>query len=648
MPKASPNPLRKPLPALQVGAGVHAILGAWRLACAVWLLCASALASATHVTEPIERAHFLGAPKDFVPGMPWGSEAVAGTDVALPDVWTAERRAQYGEGWYRVRFNVSALPTVVQALYVPRASRNAAFYVNGVFVGSGGPIEDRHYRNWNRTHFYTVSETLLRPGENIIDIRLVTSEVGKDGLSRVFFGADTDLRPSFELRHFHQQTFPWIQNGINAFLIVFLTLYWILRPERSEHLFFALALVCWSVRNLVYLQWHAPPISDAALDLLQMQLFNGVFALLALFSVRYIAARARWVDVAAVALLTLPLLLEWLLPDAVQGWVRFLTYQFANLMGVGVCVLLGLHAWRGRRTEHVLLFLAASAMVFIGARDVLAVQNKLGFEALYLLQYAALPLFLTMGWALLKRLLDSVREVELLNRSLEARVEDKHRELEQNYARLNAIERQAAVADERQRVMQDMHDGMGSQLMTTLALVENRELSQREVAEALRGCIDDMRLTIDSMQPEDNDLASLLGNLRYRLEPRLKAAGIDLEWKVGELSPLAAAGPHALLQVLRIMQEAFTNVLKHSGATRVRVETRESDAEARLIVSDNGTLADRSQPIVAEATGMQRRGRGLSNMQSRAHSLGARIERYQDDDGHSIELVFERGKIRSA
>jgi signal transduction histidine kinase len=246
-----------------------------------------------------------------------------------------------------------------------------------------------------------------------------------------------------------------------------------------------------------------------------------------------------------------------------------------------------------------------------------------------------------MGWALLKRLLDSVQEAEGLNRSLEARVEEKHRELEQNYSRLNDIERQTAVAGERARMMQDMHDGLGSQLMTTLALVENRSLTQQEVAEALRGCIDDMRLTIDSLQPDDNDLASLLGNLRYRLEPRLKAAGIDLEWKVGELSPLAGAGPHALLQVLRIMQEAFTNVLKHSGATRVRVETRETRTEARLIVADNGTCGDRSQPSIRNGAAGPRRGRGLSNMQSRAQTLGARIERDHHEEGHSVELVFD-------
>ena len=495
--------------------------------------------------------------------------------------------------------------------------------------------------NWNRAHFYSVSPALLKPGRNVLDVRLVTSEIGKDGLSRVYIGSDTDLRPDFETRRFHQLTFPWIQNGINAFLIVFLSLYWVLRRERSELIFFALALACWSGRNLIYLQWHAAPLSDAALDLIQMQLFNGVFALLALFAVRYIEVRSRLVDTSALALLLLPLAMELMTPDSVRGTLRFFTYQFANVMGVGVCILLGRHAWKSHRLEHILLFTAASAMVLIGARDVMAVSNQLGFESLYLLQYGALPLFLAMGWALLKRLLDSVREAEGLNRSLEARVEEKHRELEQNYARINDIERQSAVADERARVMQDMHDGLGSQLMTTLALVENRVLSQQEVAESLRGCIDDMRLTIDSMQPEDNDLASLLGNLRYRLEPRLNAAGIDMEWKVGELSPLTNAGPHALLQVMRIVQEAITNVLKHAGANRVRIETWETVSEARLIISDNGTKGDRSQPSMPGGASLQhRRGRGISNMQNRARALGAYIEHAHHEEGHSVELVF--------
>lgn len=604
-----------------------------------WLVCAglalgcawasAAVAEEGMATLMLDRASFTGSAAQ-------SPELVNGDSVAveLPDVWTLERRARHRWGWYRIPFQLKDHPTMPLALYVPRASRNAAFYVNGHFVGSGGPIEDPDYRNWNRSHFFMLPPTLLRSGENVMAVRLATSDIGKDGLSRLYLGDDKAIRPLYDLRRFHQQTFPWIQNGINAFLIVFLTLLWWLRRERPELIFFALALACWTLRNLLYMQWHAPPMSDWTLDLLQMQLFNGVFAFLAFFCVRFVGARSRWIDGTALALILLPLVLEFLLPESMKGWLRLVTYLFANFMGMGVTVLLGFHAWKSRRAENILLFAAAMAMVVIGARDLLVVQNQLGFEETYLLQYAALPLFLAMGWALLKRLLDSMGVVENMARDLEARVADKHSELELNYARLNQIERVAAVAEERGRVMQDMHDGMGSQLMTTLALVENRQLSQTEVAEALRGCIDDMRLTIDSLQPEDNDLASLLGNLRYRIEPRLLAAGIELEWKVTDLPALDNAGPHAQLQVLRIVQEAFTNVLKHSGANRVRVETTNENGAARLVVADNGRGRDASAPAP------DRGGRGLKNMKSRARSLGADLEFINTSDGHVVELRF--------
>ena len=69
--------------------------------------------------------------------------------------------------------------------------------------------------------------------------------------------------------------------------------------------------------------------------------------------------------------------------------------------------------------------------------------------------------------------------------------------------------------------MADMHDGIGGQLISKLSLVENGEASKEQVAAALRECIDDLRLAIDSLEPAGDDLLPVLGNLRYRLEPRL-------------------------------------------------------------------------------------------------------------------------------
>ena len=104
-----------------------------------------------------------------------------------------------------------------------------------------------------------------------------------------------------------------------------------------------------------------------------------------------------------------------------------------------------------------------------------------------------------------------------------------------------------ASAQERQRIMQDMHDGLGSQLLSSLMLVERGAMSNEQVAQILRESIDDMRLAIDALAAEDSDLLAALGNMRFRMEPRLKGAGMDLQWDVA-ISARSRLDPKAVLR----------------------------------------------------------------------------------------------------
>jgi len=53
-----------------------------------------------------------------------------------------------------------------------------------------------------------------------------------------------------------------------------------------------------------------------------------------------------------------------------------------------------------------------------------------------------------------------------------------------------------------------------------------------KVSQIFKGCLDDLKLTIDSMEPIEADLLLLLATLRFRLEPRLEGSGIALRWEV--------------------------------------------------------------------------------------------------------------------
>jgi signal transduction histidine kinase len=196
---------------------------------------------------------------------------------------------------------------------------------------------------------------------------------------------------------------------------------------------------------------------------------------------------------------------------------------------------------------------------------------------------------------------------------------------------MHELEGQRAVAAERQRIMSDMHDGVGGQLISTLSLVEQGELSQAEVAAALRECLDDLRLTIDSLEPTEHDLLPVLGNLRYRLDERLKKQGIDLDWQVSDIPRLSCLTPQNVMHVLRILQEAFSNVLQHARANRVRVETGVDSLGENVYIRvlDNGTGFTEDRP-----------GHGLANMRRRAQVIGAQLRVEPSPTGTTLSLLL--------
>jgi signal transduction histidine kinase len=181
------------------------------------------------------------------------------------------------------------------------------------------------------------------------------------------------------------------------------------------------------------------------------------------------------------------------------------------------------------------------------------------------------------------------------------------------------VEKEKLLLIERERMTREMHDGLGGQLVSALSMVEREMAAPDEVAEVLRRAIDDIRIVIDSLDPDTMDLPTSLGKLRARLEPMLGRNGIDLRWSIEDIAGLEAFPPEASLHVLRIIQEAVMNTLNHADANSVEVKITSSDAEGRQMdvsIRDNGRGVS---PLMPSG------GRGIKNMKSRAKDLGAKI-----------------------
>jgi signal transduction histidine kinase len=95
--------------------------------------------------------------------------------------------------------------------------------------------------------------------------------------------------------------------------------------------------------------------------------------------------------------------------------------------------------------------------------------------------------------------------------------------------------------------------------------------------------------------------------------------------------------PGADAELLRIVQEALQNALRHSQAERLEVSLEARDGAVSLRVSDDGVGVDPRAP------GLRARRLGLTSMEERARSVGGRLEiRSRPGEGTTIALEVPR------
>lgn len=226
----------------------------------------------------------------------------------------------------------------------------------------------------------------------------------------------------------------------------------------------------------------------------------------------------------------------------------------------------------------------------------------------------------------------TLNRAENVNLELEQRIHSKSTELEDSYLQLRKTEMAGALSSarlqERERLLRDMHDGLGAHLMTALRGVERSALNRDQIVQSLQDGIDELRMMMDSADM-GADLSAALAAWRNRWDNRLGAAGVQVHWKLDDALDTIALDSDALLQIMRILQEAATNVVKHSGARHLQLQatrvTEPGQTSLLIVLSDDGC------GLPAQAT--QPHQRGLRNMEHRAEQIGATLQTSGADRG---------------
>ncbi len=553
---------------------------------------------------------------------------------------TASLRAPPEVAWYRLTVP-PGLPEQELFLYLPRWQTIGivAVYVDGHLAyrtrgsrvwnsfnrplwvalgGSGRSSSGSAAKGGGGTHPHTVW------------LRMASQQGVGGALSTAWVGTEDALLWRYNQRRFVQNDL--VSHAGAAFLVIglfALAVGLVRRREPIYLLFFAVSVTC-VLRNLHYVvDDHPLPVPDDWFGWVTVNALGWSMVSTFAFALRVHRKRmprlawgiAALVVLCAVLTLPAPLLLPHV--HAILPAVYIVLTALTAVVAVS-----GLWAsWQARSGEGMVLFAWFSLNVPAAVHDLLLQNYRIDIERVYLAPYLSIGLFAIFLAIVYRRYLGAIHAVEVVNAGLESRLAARERELTASHEQLRVLERQQTLAAERQRLMQDMHDGIGSSLMTALRMVERGQASAADTALALKDCIDDLKLAIDSLSPADADLLAMLAALRFRLAPRLKAAGITLTWSVQDLPPLPWLDPQAALHVLRILQEVLTNLLKHSHATTIDLATEVCAGAANeggvvVRIRDNGHafVPTASAPPATPA------GQGLANVRHRAQALGGHCQ----------------------
>jgi signal transduction histidine kinase len=603
--------LPQPIPqsAVEDGAPTELAVTAWnRAQLDIWW-------AALRLQAVAGRDH-LDLPPELLPP----ADAAAWQSVTMPDVRSRPSAAVVGNtGGYQMRWYRLRLPPGGEepmALYVPR------------LVTMSAAVLARTERGWQLLLDNQPAEReqwvqplwLPLPGAGAQGLDVVVAlPVPTDSyyaVSRIAVGPREVLEKRWQWRIRLQSGLPQAVSLTLAVLGLFALTLWLRRPKEAIYALFGLGALAWLVRNLHY--YVSLPASPAGQDWFWWATHASmawVMLTALLFALRFASERVPrlerglTISVVLVSVISMPLWLRQLDMIVLQYAVT------AVVAGLGTAWV-AWAAWRERRAELRIMAFALITGVVIGAHDLAVLAGWAWPEHIYLMPFATLIVMMSFLHAVQRRYVGTVEQVQAENSQLQEDLDEQVSVLQAQNAQLREAERQQALLLERQRIMADMHDGLGSSLLSALVAVEQGNMSHEKVVEVLRECVDDLRLVIDSLEPVGHDLVSLLATMRYRLGKRLQTGGLKLEWDVQDLPPLPWLEPPDALHVLRLMQEALNNVLKHAGASRVRMVTRHHGSYVEIRVEDDGAGFD-LQNI--------QHGRGLKSQIKRAQRLGGKL-----------------------
>ncbi|CAN7520414.1 histidine kinase [Variovorax sp. LjRoot290] len=545
-------------------------------------------------------------------------------DTMLPYHWDRVHRNVPGHASFEIPFDFAEAPSEPYGLFFPVVGNAAEIWLNDKLLARFGDVATPNRDDYAKAPRYVAVPPAMLQKENLLRVHIRADGGRRGGLSTIRLGPSHEMRDNVFSHAYAWRVTGSLLLGMFSLLVAFIAFTcWAtqrqLAPDGRLHrdsvYFWAgVAELCWTLRvgDAVI---QEPPLAWPLWGVVLTASYAGWICGVLLFCHHVAGWRAhrsmRWMQVATAALFASGVLASWL--SFAQHQPVFLTawLGFASLSSALYACFYFVATLRHPTTARWLVAGAGMLNVAVGVRDWVMIRLSDSFGVITWNRYVSVVFGLALLYIVLLRFREASGQARELLGTLAARVAQREQELASTYGRLEQAAREQARTHERERILRDMHDGVGSHISAAIRQLQAGEGSQPELLRTLRDSLDQLKLTIDSIHLPDGDVGALLAALRYRLAPRFDASGIALEWAVDELVPVERLDAQAMRHLQFLLFEAISNVLQHAQATVLRIEAAMVGTAVRLSVIDDGRGYDAS--------------RAPRSLRERAQAMGVRL-----------------------
>jgi signal transduction histidine kinase len=547
--------------------------------------------------------------------------------VTLPYHWDRQHPGKAGAASFEIGFEWPATPTESYAMYIPRLGNAYEVWLNGNLLEKNGSLTTPNGGDYAKIpRFIPLAADLLLPRNKLVIH--VRADVGRrGGLAAPVLGPDDEVRPLY-LKDYHWRVTGTLVVVVLSLMVAAVSLaLWFTQTHPGPagrfsrdplYLLGGLAELFWTLRisdaliEVPPLMWPGWGVVTALALGGWLSSMGSFFVIVANWSQRKSAIwfnRVTW----SWFFMGFPIV-AWALaasaPLVLTAWYAVYALPYLSFIA--------LFCWQAARNatpSHQVVAAALLVNMVVGVRDWFVFRISPSYADNTLLRYSSVLFGLALAYIVITRFREASAQARDLMANLSARIAQKEQELGESYLKVEQLAREQERVGERTRILRDMHDGVGAHLSAAIRQLQSGKASTDDVLQTLRHTLDQLKLSIDAMHLQPGDVASLLANLRYRLEPRFAASDIGLQWVVGELAPVAHVDSNALRQLQFMVFEALSNVLQHSQATTLEIAAEMDGAGVCLRIIDNGRGFD--------TTATPRK--GLLAMRERAAAIGAQL-----------------------